>query len=119
LLQSDAQVAAGRMKRRNQSDRHSDQCGDAHSKREYGAIHVNRAQSRKSWRTERRQRPHAELRNDHPESPAEGGEHQAFGEQLPDHPRSRGAERGAHSEFAAPLRAAAAGQRRGRRVAPA
>ena len=55
---------------------------------------------------ERHQRPHTEFRHQHPQRAAEDGKQQTLGEQLPDHPRSSRAERGAHREFAAPLCAA-------------
>ena len=106
LLYSRDQIPAGSLQRRNQPDQQPNERGNANCERKYSAIDGDGAQARQARRTERHQRFHAGLCDQHPQRAAQGGQQQAFGEQLPDQARACCAQRGAHGEFAAPLRAA-------------
>jgi hypothetical protein len=93
------------MDRRNKANHQTDQRGDPEPECENGAAHADGARPWKSGRTERHQRSHTELRHRHPERTADYGEQQALRDELPYESWPCRAQRGAHREFAAALRA--------------
>ena len=103
LLQSELQVPARRMQRRNKPDHHPDHCRDSERESEDCAVNANRAYPRQSGWTERHKRPYTEFRDDHSKRAAQYGKQQALGEQLPNHPRSSRAQRDSYRKLAASL----------------
>src|SRR6185437_11734855 len=81
---------------RYHTDRQTDKCRYHQAEREHGRIQSNHADTWKSGGTERHQRAHAELGDDHPQSAADDCEQKTLGEQLLRQSSSSRAERGPH-----------------------
>src|SRR6185312_2266133 len=106
LLHSEIELLTRRTQCRYHTNRQTDKCRYHQAEREHGGIESNHTNAWKSRGTERHQRSHAELGDEHAQSTAYDCEQETLGQQLLRQSCSSRTERGTHRELAAPPRAA-------------